>query len=536
MDHRRLVAAALEAQQIAEAIALARAALEAGVEDSLFLNLRAFWLEGQARYDEALADLERARTLDPDNVPALNALGLALGRVGRMVEALEAFDRVVALAPDFPPGHFNHGWASEQAGLLDQAQASYGRAVALQPEMAPPHAHLAALAALRADWAETRACAAKALALDPRQTTATLALARADFGEKAFDAAIARLNALLESEFTQPEDCVAAQMLLGDVYDRLGRHDEAFAAYAAGNALTRALQKNRFARPGVQTMPEYIAMLTDHFAQVPPWPGPAIPVRHDGDPQAHVFVLGFPRSGTTLLEEMLATLPGAVTTQERDGLVAGVRDFMTDADDLAELAAADEARLEPYRETYWRHLAQFGVARRGRIVIDKHPNHTVKLPLIARLFPEAKILFCLRDPRDVVLGCFRQRFEANPTNFEFLTLDGTARLYDRTMALAALYREKLPLTLREARLETLVDDFEAEARSICAFLGCDWTGGMTRFAEHSRQRFVTTPSGVQIAGGLSREGLGRWRNYRRQMEPVLPALAPWALRYGYAAD
>ncbi len=212
---------------------------------------------------------------------------------------------------------------ASRTGLLDQAQASYRRAVALQPEMAPPHAHLAALAALRADWAETRACAGRALALDPRQTTATLALAACRLRRESVRRCHRALNALLESEFAQPEDCVAARMLLGDIYDRLGRTDEAFAAYAAGNALTRSLQKSRFARPGVQTMPEYVAMLAEHFARVPPWPSPAIPGRHDGNPRGTCSCSAFPRSGTTLLEEMLATLPGAVTTQERDGLGGG---------------------------------------------------------------------------------------------------------------------------------------------------------------------------------------------------------------------
>ena len=171
-----------------------------------------------------------------------------------------------------------------------------------------------------------------------------------------------------------------------------------------------------------------------------------------------------------------------------------------------------------------------------KVALDKLPLNTMKLPLIARLFPEAKILFALRDPRDVVLSCFRQRFRMNPSMYEFLTLDGAARFYDGVMRLADLYRAKLSLDLHTHRYEDLVEDFDGQTRTICDFIGLPWRAEMRDFAATLDDRSTATPSSTQVARGLYREGVGQWRRYRDQLAPVLPVLAPWVATYGYPAD
>jgi hypothetical protein len=169
----------------------------------------------------------------------------------------------------------------------------------------------------------------------------------------------------------------------------------------------------------------------------------------------------------------------------------------------------------------------------GKVFVDKQPVNTVYLPLIAKLFPNAKILFALRDPRDVVLSCFRRRFEVNDSNFEMLTLESTARYYDRMMQLGERYRACLPLTLREVRHEALVEDFEGQLRELCTFIGLDWNEAMRNFSEHARSRAIATPSAMQVTRGLNREGLGQWRRYADDLAPVLPILEPWVVRFDY---
>jgi hypothetical protein len=200
---------------------------------------------------------------------------------------------------------------------------------------------------------------------------------------------------------------------------------------------------------------------------------------------------------------------------------------------LERLAKADEGQLADYRADYWRRVAETGANVAGKVALDKLPLNTMKLPLIARLFPEAKILFALRDPRDVVLSCFRQRFRMNASMYEFLTLDGAARFYDGVMRLAGLYRAKLDLDVHEHRYEDLIEDFDGQTRAICGFLGLPWRAEMREFAATLEDRSTATPSSIQVARGLYREGVGQWRRFREDLEPVLPILAPWAERFGY---
>jgi Sulfotransferase family len=142
----------------------------------------------------------------------------------------------------------------------------------------------------------------------------------------------------------------------------------------------------------------------------------------------------------------------------------------------------------------------------------------------------------LRDPRDVVLSCFRRNFLLNIAMYEFTTIERAARYYAAVMTGMRLYRERLALDLHVVRYEALVDDFEGEVRQACAFLNLEWTEELRGFAETAKKRPVRTPSAPQVARGLYREGMQQWRKYARQLEAVKDILAPWVEYYGYPAD
>jgi hypothetical protein len=247
-------------------------------------------------------------------------------------------------------------------------------------------------------------------------------------------------------------------------------------------------------------------------------------------------MLGFPRSGTTLLEQVLDSHSAVVTSGERKTLDEGTREFLGTPADVRHLARLGGAGLRRNRRVYWECVRQHGFDVAGRVFIDKQPWNTLKLPLIVKLFPAAKIVFSVRDPRDVVLSCFRRRFQMSAPSFQLLTLEGSARLYDATMRLAELYRAKLPLDVFEVRHEDLVSDFEGQVRTVCDAIGLTWQDSMRDFAARARTRAITTPSSVQVLRGLNREGIGHWRRYRDQMEPILPILRPWVERFGYPED
>jgi hypothetical protein len=219
--------------------------------------------------------------------------------------------------------------------------------------------------------------------------------------------------------------------------------------------------------------------------------------------------------------------------EERTCLMDSASAFFGANADLDRLAALSEAELEPWRARYWQRVAESGITPSKPVFVDKMPLNAVFLPLIARLFPRAKILLALRDPRDVVLSCFRRRFAMNPGMYEFTTIQTAAAYYAAVMRLITLYRQKLTLDLFEARHESLVEDFDTEARHLCAFLGVTFQEGMRGFATRAREQNIDTPSSAQLARGLSDTGVAQWRRYARPLQPILPVLAPFVAQFGY---
>ena len=533
------IKAALQASDLPRATTLAREALAAGTLHPVLLNLRAYWYEGQGRDAEAFADLQQAQALAPDDFGIRNALGLAHARNGRHREAIACFDAVIALAPDFGPAHFNKGWASETLGEIRTAHECYEHAQRLMPANPDPEAGMAALAARRGDWPAAKALADRSLAIDPQHPIATTALAAAEFALGDAAAAESRLRNLLARTDVSLPHRSAAEGMLGDLLDAQGRTGEAFAVYTAANDALRKLHAASFEGPGIETTPMSLRWLTAFFEAADPADWAVEPVESPPGataPVAHVFMVGFPRSGTTLLEQVLGSHPAVVTSNEKPTLDDATRAFLRTPADVERLAAMRGAGLKQHRDAYWRRVREHGIAVAGRVFIDKQPYYTLQLPLILRLFPAAKIVFSVRDPRDVVLSCFRRRFLMSAPNFQFLTLDGTARFYDATMRLAELYRAKLPLDLLQLRHEDLVSSFEERVRETCDFLGLTWQDSMRDFAARARTQSITTPSSVQVIQGLNREGIGHWRRYREQMAPVLPILQPWVDRFRYRAD
>ena len=155
------------------------------------------------------------------------------------------------------------------------------------------------------------------------------------------------------------------------------------------------------------------------------------------------------------------------------------------------------------------------------------------LPVVAKPFPDAKVLFARRDPRDVVLSCFRRRFGMNPAMHQFLTLEGTAAYYDAVMRLADIYGRLLAVPTLTYRYEDLVDDFEGQVRRICAFAGLSWDEAMRDFAATAERNPIRTPSARQVRRGLYSEGAGQWRPFAAHLAPVAPLLEPWIRAFGY---
>jgi tetratricopeptide (TPR) repeat protein len=525
-DRARLleIQAATQARDFPRAAELAAEALKAGLEHPMVLNLAALKYEQEGRFEDALGALRRAIEIAPQDIGARNAAGLVLTRLERYPEALATFEAVVELQPDFAGAHCARGATLESMGRLQEAEAAYNHTLELEPENLGATQGLANLLSRRGAHAEARPLAEAVLEAEPNFPDAVMVLAAADAAEGAGERARRRLELLAGDQRLTAHQQALAQGQLGDVLDAQDLPGEAFQAYAACNTGLARAYAPLYAQ-GTSAL-DFARAMIDELDRLPPesWTGAAAATPADG-PKSHVFLLGFPRSGGTLLGRALASHPDVEVLEERETLIDAQRVFQMQPSDMARLAKAREAELAPLRAAYWDRIRGEGVEPAGKVFVDKHPLHTFHLPLILKLFPDAKILFARRDPRDVVLSCYSRRFAMSRATYQLLTLPGAAGYYDAAMRLAQRLEPAMAPRTQVVRHEALAADFGKAVGEVCGFLGLSWPDPA-----------VATPGDLQLSHGLGAEGVGAWRRYRDQLAPVLPALAPWAAEYGYDAE
>ena len=342
------------------------------------------------------------------------------------------------------------------------------------------------------------------------------------------------LHALDRIEALDPDNAqrMNAQFERGKLLDLMDDASAAIAAFTAGNEIAQANWLR--ANPGRNRFLAGIDFMLDAMRD------PAMrdwkPI--DDLPEARdvAFLVGFPRSGTTLLNQVLDGHPAIQAIEEKplaSRITAGLRAMPRGYPfALADLDAVDVAWL---RDGYFRSAAEHGAADPSRLLLDKFPANTVLAGMLQRVFPSARFVLALRHPCDVVLSCFMQHFELNNTMANFCTLADTVALYTRVMDLWQAWRDALPLHVHTVRYEDVVDDFDGQVGALCDFLGVPWRDDLRDFSAKALERGrINTPSYEQVSRPIYREARYRWERYRAFLEPHLPALQPYIERFGYA--
>lgn len=517
---------------------------------------------------EAAQQFSIAVKAAPNNPLGHDHLGQALLMAGQIEKALASLGKAATLAPNSPETAFNHARALEAAGQLEEAEAAYRKAIALAPNLFPALTNLGGLLVKTKRFREAEGPLLAARRLNPRaveplgnlvvclERMSRLAEAeklseemirlapdyryskimRARLNRRTGDLAAAR--ALLDDVIRAGEDQVAIQMALSDqvpVLDAMGHYREAFETRAAAKKIQLTLPdgKDWSAAAYYRTVVDYRKWIAGDRA-----PTATAPQYDARDP---VFFVGFPRSGTTLMEQILDSHSKLVTTAENSPLQVIIADAESilgrEFDlpgDIDTLAGDEIGRLQTRFFQVAREVTQDRLS--DRILVDKMPLNIIELALVERIFPRARVLVAIRDPRDVCLSCYMQQFRLNPAMANFLELSTTGALYEAVMDLWLRYRESMGLSWLEYRYEDLIDDFDASVRGVLDFIGVEWEESVTGYAEHARKRDISTPSYAAVTEAINRKAVARWRNYREQLAPVLPVLAPFVREFGYDPD
>jgi tetratricopeptide (TPR) repeat protein len=381
---------------------------------------------------------------------------------------------------------------------------------------------------------EARQFAESAHALDPAYGPAVRLLAHLDYRAGDLEGAASRLKNQLA---TMPGDFDwGLRYELATICDRLGQYDEAWTVLCEAKAQLSG------------ETPEHLR--ASYFVRRRQWevtqsvtPADLRRWRQGGDslapPKRIAFLTGFPRSGTTLLEQIIATNADTIATDESGILTRQfVQPLVWQADDamdaVIELRSFDTGQLVAGRESFYEMTESYLDHPIGpRLLIEKNPLQTADLPLPLRMFPEARFLIALRDPRDVVLSCLFTLIPLNWTSAPNSSVVGACQLYADTMRHWLWWRERLEWPVLEIAYERLIADPLAESQRVAEFLGLSWDPSMVDERHRSERKAVRTPTYVDVTKPLYSRAIGRWQNYRRHLEPGLDILKPFVTAFGY---
>jgi tetratricopeptide (TPR) repeat protein len=421
---------------------------------------------------------------------------------------------------------------------LDQARACFERAVTADPSSI--HAQLSLADWLEREhrlddaWACVEACAARH-PHDP-QVLCVKALLLHRRGQNA--EAEVLLRDLLKNPSQDLNVQYSSRQQLAVVLDALGQYAEALRWLGEAKTVLRgtaniAKLEQDYDR-AVRRRREVLAVITPETIRRWRREGSAAPGHY-----RLAFLGGHPRSGTTLLEQILGAHPGITAFDEPMAFVQEVSDKLAPADApsastmkaLDTLTAAQRAR---FQQRYLKSLLHEGAAApTAEMLLDKNPSPTALLHLWLRVFPDLKVLVALRDPRDVIISCYFQNLMLNTTNANFLSLERTARHYGDLMDVWLRLRELGGFDWMETRYEDLVDKLESEGRRVTEFLGLSWHPQQATFYEIARKKFVFAPTYSNVTQPVYRGAIGRWQHYAEALAPVQERLAPYSRAFGY---
>lgn len=513
----------------------ARAAVRAGTADAHDHMVLA--LESAAGDDHATAQaqFDRALALEPGNPAILTGLANWYRQLGRLRDAALACDAAIRIAPDYVDAWIERGVVLGAGGSSQAARQCFETAARLDPHNSLAQAGLAGQAARDGDMATARTAGEAALRLDPDNLPAATSLALALLKDGEAQAARDMLAPRVAAAPPGHARSLAAHAL-GRAEERLGNFSAAYAGYALCKADFLAV--NAAASAGEIRQTDFIEAIRAGVAAADA--GLWQDIERDQPPGAvapHIFLLGNPRSGTTLVENVLASLPGVAALEEWPTLADTDARYLAGDADAVTIGVSDFASLDrdgrmALRRAYWDRLAAAGVPATAAAFVDMDPLKGTRLPFIAGLFPDARILVMRRDPRDVVWSCFKTNFGITSNTMEYTSLERTARHYDAMMRLTDAALAKLPVAAMDVDYRALIRDFDGVTQRICAFTGLEWTPHVRQFDRTAQARGVGTASSAQVRQGLY-DGSGQWRPFAQWLEPVLPILAPWIERYGH---
>ncbi|NQV55576.1 MAG: tetratricopeptide repeat protein [Rhodospirillales bacterium] len=484
------------------------------------------WPEG------SVADYARVVGLADNLAAACVNLGNAANETGDYPAAEDAFRRAIKFDPKFHPAFVNLSWVLRLLNRVEDAVVAGKTAIDLAPRDPVALGLVADIMEFTNRLSDAKDLALRSLELEPENIAAAIVVAKCERREGHLSSAIEKLSKFCSQDMS-PANAIGLNFELGALYDRVGNYQDAMSRISLANQMqaeTRAFQSinlDIYRQVISDSMDQY----TDEF-----WG--SLEMFPSAEIEPPIFLVGFPRSGTTLLETVLDSHSGMISMDEG----SAIRHIKNQLGKMpggypASLQGIDSDQMVKLRSTYFSYAERHMNKKIGdRKLVDKMPLNMIEIGLARYLFPEAKIILALRHPCDVVLSCFMQNFRANTAIVHFNSIENTAKLYANVFDLWFQFERVLGLNYATIRYENLVQNLEAGIRMLLEYIELPWDEAVLDYAENSQRRRIKTPSYHQVSEAIYQRASGRWENYREFLEPVLSLLAPYVDALGYGVS
>ncbi len=486
-------------------------------------------LQQLGRLDEAEASFTQAIALKTDFTQAYNNLGKTLQELGRFDEAESSYKQAIALKPDYFEAYNNFGNTLQELGRFDEAESSYKQAIALKPDYAEVYLNLCGLLEKMNRVDEVlfivRDASGKTL---EKKADFLYYEALTEFRKENYETASELVKKININELFDKRQ-QSLMKLQADLYHQKKDYSAAFEAYKFKNKLLQdsseykkqdpdeyfsQQQKKVFQIEQLQKVSSYKSIVK------PRWIQPT-------------FLIGFPRSGTTLLDTILRT-HSKIFVLEELAMLKKIEAGLEQVSTISQIEDIDETEAEIASSFYIEELKKYVEVGKKQIVIDKLPLNILELPLINQIFPEARFILALRHPLDCVLSCWIQNFELNPAMANMVDLKRIVDFYDTAMSILKLSEERYSLDVHRIRYEDLVLDFEGNVSQILSFLGLKWEEELRSYQKTGLARGrINTPSYSQVIKPIYKTASYRWKNYEKYLKPFNGQLEPWLKDFGY---
>ena len=528
------------------------------------LNNLGYALNNLKEYKAAIKYLQQAIELQPDFHVALNNLGNALKGAKRFEKAIEKYDLAISYKPNYSEAIYNKGLILRELGQTDLALTTLEHSIHFNKRFTEAFNSIGSIYNDKQNTEKALEYFQKAIDADPKNVTSylnlcevyekineldkfssVLSLANVNMASDSADLSFYR--ALLAFRLKKYSDCI---FLLDEIdikqlsgrkeasywrikansHQNSGEYDEAFEAFVSMNSFVK--KSAEFDSNDVDAFFKQIGEKAAELSSLSA-PDQLNQPKRSTMPYKLCFLIGFPRSGTTLLDTILRTHSKLCVVEEKP-MINLVNSFLGNPTTV-EIERLNGQTINAARDVYLDELGKHITDKDAKVVIDKLPLNIIQLPIINRLFPDANYLFALRHPLDAILSCWMQNFRLNSAVGNFLDLTRTVDFYCKTMEIASLCIKRYDLRTSRIYYESVIDNMQEEIAKLMEFLGLLWEDNLKNYQTTAKERAsISTPSYSQVIEPLYKSASYRWRNYESQLKSEIHKVEPWTKEFGYA--